>query len=930
MKKISFVFKAMLMLVLIVNLFACSKDDTQSISRNVIKKPAEDPTAIVTQYSYIPLEKNKAYNLSATVIPSEKASEPLEYATDNKSVAVVDDNGTITAYENGIAGIKVNLKNNKSIYKNILVNSYELTDEIKNSEIRAVYVSETFVSLSDNVSNAYKIDASIRPIDIVSELVYLSTDENVVTVSDNGTISTKNPGNAAVVVYAKSNPLEYAHISVEVKSSNSTEGSTSFFPPAGIEPIDLNADPLSLIAKYQILDYSINGGKPVTVDDDSNLRVNVNLGELSSGIVKILMYVKLEGKEVRLIQKKNITDYGSIPEIFTSLGAKITGDYTMEFTLDPVNYTELSKQGLVNKGETLVLNIGKIESFIPASGLGSDIVFDEDNVPVESGNGSESGDNETGNSTDVTKILLDKYTYTPYTVNEKFKITATIEPATAEDKTITWESSNKEIAVVDENGEVTVLKNGAADITAKAVNGVKAVLKIVPVTTPEDFMLEIDKQDLILGVIDTFQITPILYPYILDNQNVEVTYSVQNENVATVSNTGLVTAKAEGDTIIDVTIAGIKRQCYINVLPKSAASVPVEKVVLAEESGEYDYSTGSFRLNASVEPSTAGDKRLKYTVENPEICEVNSSGLVTFKNPGTTTITVSAYNNENINAVYTLKVISLPTKAAFERPDLGIVLGEKITLPLTMEGNKPYADITYTSLDVSIASVDSKTGEVTGNNLGTTTIKAVTENGLEAVYDVHVYTPINADDITTLQGTYQIVDFEQANGTLDVSTTPTYGGVERMVGEMTIEVEGQNVIIKSKIQMDSSAMNNFGGILGQGKDEARQGQFQYTEYTSAEYNKTGFGTAGKTSAQVTFDNDKLKLYQTWKEAGIATVNVYTWIKKKSNTVKDLQSNKFHFYTSDITGTKKANAVAHHPNILPPDKEPYYTYGLIAE
>lgn len=84
MKKISFVFKAMLMLVLIVNLFACSKDDTQSISRNVVKKPAEDPTAIVTQYSYIPLEKNKAYNLSASVIPSEKASEPLEYATDNK------------------------------------------------------------------------------------------------------------------------------------------------------------------------------------------------------------------------------------------------------------------------------------------------------------------------------------------------------------------------------------------------------------------------------------------------------------------------------------------------------------------------------------------------------------------------------------------------------------------------------------------------------------------------------------------------------------------------------------------------------------------------------------------------------------------------------------------------------------------------------
>lgn len=130
--------------------------------------------------------------------------------------------------------------------------------------------------------------------------------------------------------------------------------------------------------------------------------------------------------------------------------------------------------------------------------------------------------------------------------------------------------------------------------------------------------------------------------------------------------------------------------------------------------------------------------------------------------------------------------------------------------------------------------------------------------------------------------------------------------------------------------MDSSAMNTFGGVLGQGKEEARKGQFQYTEYSPAVYNKNGFGTAGKTSAQVTFDNGNLKLYQTWKELGIATVNVNTWIKKKSNDIKDLQPNKFHFYYSDINGTKKANAVAHHPDILPPDNEPYYTYGRISQ
>ena len=849
MKRISNVYKAILICVLMLSL-ACSKNESSSSSVNVVKNPPKDPTKIVTQYSYIPLEINKSFNLNATVIPLEKAMEPLEYSSSNSGVAGVDSNGKITTYNNGVATIKVSLKNDKNIYKNILINAYTKNDAVNNSKVRAVYVNKTYISLDENKNNAYTIDASIRPLDAEDELVYISTDLNVATVSDKGVVSSKKAGNAAIIIYAKNNPAKYAQLAVEVKSKSSTGGS-SFTPPAGIAPIDLNADPFSLIAKYQVLDYSINGSEILPASTDSNLRVNVNLDELGAGIVKILMYVKLNGKEVRLIQKKNMNDYGSIPEIFTSLGAKITGDYTMEFTLDPVNYSELAKQGLVNTGETLELNIGKLENLVPAGGLGGDIVFDESTVPVESGNGQAGGSNESGSS--VTKVILDKYQYTPYAVNEKFKITASVEPSTATDKTIKWKSSNPNVAVVNEHGEVTVLKNGNAIITATSSNGVSASLDIMPVTAPQDFMLEVDKQDLILGLIEEFQINPVLYPFILSVEDINVSYRTADDSIATVTDTGLVRAVSEGETIIYVTIAGFERQCYINVLPKSAANVPVERIILAEDNGLYDLVTGSFRISATVEPATAGDKRLRYQVTNPEICAVNETGLVTFKKPGETTIIVSAYNNSEVQAVYTLKIQSLPTKIAFEKVDIGITMGAQYTLAPVLEG-------------------------VTGHNIGTTTIKAVTENDLEATYNVHVYSPLNADDVSSLQGTYQIIDFEQSNGTLDVSTTAKYGKVERMVGEMTIEVQG--------------------------------------------------GTAGKTSAQVTFDNGNLKLYQTWKELGIATVNVYTWIKKKSNDVKDLQPNKFHFYYSDKNGTKKANAVAHHPDILPPDEEPYYTYGLI--
>ena len=260
--------------------------------------------------------------------------------------------------------INIALEKDKSVNNQVIINAFN----VENSPaVMAVAVDETYLKIKKGKGLA--IFPSVRPGNAVNkELAYLSTNANVAEVKD-GFIKAKNYGSAGIIIYSKSNPEKYAFINVDVvNEESSNSGSGSFTAPDGTAPIDLNKDPMSLIAKYQILDYSINGDKAKTADSASSLRVNVNLDGLGAGIVKILMYINLNGREARLIQKKNISNYGSIPDIFTSLGAKITGDYTMEFTLDPVNYTELARQGIVNKGDTLVLNIGKIQAFAPAGG----------------------------------------------------------------------------------------------------------------------------------------------------------------------------------------------------------------------------------------------------------------------------------------------------------------------------------------------------------------------------------------------------------------------------------------------------------------------------------------------------------------------------------------------------------------------------------
>ena len=73
---------------------------------------------------------------------------------------------------------------------------------------------------------------------------------------------------------------------------------------------------------------------------------------------------------------------------------------------------------------------------------------------------------------DVTGVKLDKTAVTiPYGGTEPLTLTATVDPDGATDKTVTWSSSNTDVATVNANGKVTAVKAGTATITATATNG---------------------------------------------------------------------------------------------------------------------------------------------------------------------------------------------------------------------------------------------------------------------------------------------------------------------------------------------------------------------------------------------------------------------------------------------------------------------------
>ncbi|MDE6049319.1 MAG: Ig-like domain-containing protein [Paramuribaculum sp.] len=165
--------------------------------------------------------------------------------------------------------------------------------------------------------------------------------------------------------------------------------------------------------------------------------------------------------------------------------------------------------------------------------------------------------------------------------NNTLQLTATVTPADATDKTVTWSSSDEAVAIVDATSLVTAIKPGKATITASTENGLKATCTVTVVAATVDaagLTLNLEEAEIIQN--NTLQLTATITP--TDATDKTVTWSSSDEAVATVNANGLVTAKSVGTATITASTAnGFKATCTVTVAAKPAG---IEGVEAEEES----------------------------------------------------------------------------------------------------------------------------------------------------------------------------------------------------------------------------------------------------------------------------------------------------------------------------------------------------------
>ena len=235
-----------------------------------------------------------------------------------------------------------------------------------------------------------------------------------------------------------------------------------------------------------------------------------------------------------------------------------------------------------------------------------------------------------------TGVSLNKTSATLTSEGATLQLTATVSPTEAADKTVTWKSSNDNVATVSSNGLVTAVGNGTATITVTTKNGSKTATCAVTVNIiPTGVSLNKTSATL-TSKGATLQLTATVSP--TEAADKTVTWKSSNENVATVSSSGLVTAVGNGTTTIIVTTTTGAKTATCNV----TVNIAVTEVSLDKNEATLFKRGDTLQLTATVSPSGAANKSLKWESSDETVATVSDSGLVTAVNRGTCTITATA------------------------------------------------------------------------------------------------------------------------------------------------------------------------------------------------------------------------------------------------------------------------------------------------
>lgn len=267
--------------------------------------------------------------------------------------------------------------------------------------------------------------------------------------------------------------------------------------------------------------------------------------------------------------------------------------------------------------------------------------------------------------------------------------------------------------------------------------------------------LQINKTEIRLRAGETQQLIGMVTP---EDAAVTVQWVSEDTDIAEVSEDGLVTAVAAGETTVVASVADFRAECKVYVLSDEDVQIKLNRITLDMTVGDTE------TLIASVTPEGTDISGLEWSSSNPEVAAVGQDGTVEAVYVGEAVITVSL---GEAKAECDVTVAAGEAESlSLDKETAEVTRGETLQLTATVLPEGTGAEITWSTSNYAYATVED--GLVTGVKPGEAVITAHC-SGLEASCKVTVL-PVMAESIEFETSAVEIKKGEQY--TLKAIVTP--------------------------------------------------------------------------------------------------------------------------------------------------------------
>ena len=559
-------------------------------------------------------------------------------------------------------------------------------------------------------------------------------------------------------------------------------------PKLGSESFDRCSSDLKIYAKNGLTGYDANGwenysDKIVRYDEtlkDKSVtftsRKQTEKVELSNDIFKSLASIKsyeIEDKSIVSVDssgnvtplKNGTTNVKAVVQYFDGTKVNLTEKIVVNVKSTGVAINP-STWSFVDKYQTPTKKMAaKVQ---PVDTAFQDVTWKSSNTSIATvdkdgnvkavGNGTckiiattTDGYNKSGSS-DVTvdikaeSINLDKTSLDITNMGVKEKIKANVSPSFSTiNRPVKWSSSDTNVAKVDNDGNVTVVGNGACKITATTADGTNLSASCdVTVKVATSISLNVTSYT----ITDTAQ-TPSFTPKILpeNTANKNVTWKSSDTSIATVSSTtGAIKAVSNGTCKITATTKdGTNLSASMDII----VDIKAKSVALDKTSMQITSQNSINKLVATVTPSQASQK-VAWSSSNGKIATVDSKGRVKAVSNGKCKIIATTTDGTNRTASCDVTVdIKFVTGISFDFNSYTItnVNQTPVFNPNITPSDAEDKNVRWSSSNTKVATVSSS-GVIKAAGNGTCKITATTTDGTNLSASFNITVNIKATKIT--------------------------------------------------------------------------------------------------------------------------------------------------------------------------------------